>query len=814
MRYFFGEQRWRVCQRVMMLSGAVVMIWMSVLTVAYAKSKPISINHTNSLGSLFLWRNHGEALAVRHRLMRRDATESSSAERKKIDDQKRLPPESSAMNTPKNQISELPSTEAKITELTSKTLKHDLIETEVTHITSGCALTLTWSLVQTRDQSRSSIKNDVKVDVSNALTRPRKMGRRSVKRFAQSRWGALSKKARGVQFSLRVPSKIQLDRVKWWGCGWSDELSEVATKSRNKPKATLPRGAKSTRAISPFSSQNKSRKPEQSLKIKAVQNQLILESERWAFGLVIDGSSAKSSVVQNAQDPQRVFWLNIPSKSDGATSQNQTPMKLRFRLYHSSPQWRPLKQGPPQFKGSTELKEWLTLLDFLSSADGVVDGLGRQGTTRQWAGLALLASIDSDQLDQLSVEWCEATLMGALRSLPSWPHPFRAYKRPLKHKDGRLFLPIALARYLLDHPQGKNRVHEFLKHKWSGQMISGMIRRHIQDLIGRGAFFANRPSQRHLIAVHPEPAQMNSDETLRYGYLESVVLMPRALTSIVRLLSEPHVRALVSAAVGLELRADKIQKRWKEKTREFFGRQIEVYEARRRVENWGRFLALDDPETPALNIKYNIKYYESILNGSPPALSGYHAFDLLWGQHTQDELNRLINSARPFPAGLVTLSGMLAQHSLPFLQELLPQSETLMIPTISISALWMLGLNRQLRRRWPYKIKAKLEDMRKAIWTRLTVSESSSLRKKKSRSHQSTTSLAKEPVQTTKNQAGQKRSVPVQSPSVKTQNTEIRKYQVNPWFSDQLSALDSIVASIKAPPPIQTNIKVDVRELR
>ena len=661
----------------------------------------------------------------------------------------------------------------------SKTKPRTTFETEITHLTSGCALKLAWSrgaVSQARDP----------LDLSQSMTSPRKLSRSSARRFVQSRWGELGTSARGVQFSLKVPAKARLDEVTWWGCGWSATLKDSTTQSASsKPRATLPRGAKSTRAISPFSSRHKTQR-EHALALSVNKSQLRLESARWAFALVIEASTKQVELRQSAQKPHHHMW-SYPAQSGKEITSTKTEMiSLNVRLYHASPKLKPLKRGAPRIEGDGALSEWATLLDFLSSADGVVDGLGRQGTTRQWAGLALLTSLDARQFSQLSAEWCEATLMGALRDLPAWPNPFRAYKRPLKQFDGRLVFPIALARYLLDHPAGKKRAAQLLKRKWSGQMVGGIMRRHLQDLIGRGAFFANRPSKRHLIAVHPDPVKVKPDEILRYGYLESVVLMPRALKAITRLLSEPDLRALMSAPIGLELRAEKIYTRWREKAREFFGRQIEVYEARSRVENWGRFLGIENPQIPALNIRKNIKYYEELLNDDPPSLSGFIGLDLLWGQHNRDELSRLVNLARPFPAGLVTSSGMLARQGLPFVRKLTPQLGTLLTPTASVSALWILGLNRQLRRRWPFKVKVQLEDARAAIWARITSSLPS------------------------RSQAAEKDK----SAAVKDQPESSRSYQTDPWFSDHLSALDSLLASLEAPPEIQPATGVDVRELR
>ena len=142
----------------------------------------------------------------------------------------------------------------------------------------------------------------------------------------------------------------------------------------------------------------------------------------------------------------------------------------------------------------------------------------------------------------------------------------------------------------------------------------------------------------------------------------------------------------------------------------------------RRIENWGRFLELPDPQAPALSITADIKYYIDRLNQAIPTLSAYVALDLLWGQHDRFELENILNSARPIPAGLVGNHGILFENSLPFTNELKPLNNKELIPNAAASALWIYGISRQLKRKWPYKLIVKLEDSRLAIWKGLKAS--------------------------------------------------------------------------------------------
>ena len=132
-----------------------------------------------------------------------------------------------------------------------------------------------------------------------------------------------------------------------------------------------------------------------------------------------------------------------------------TPLKLALHVVHASKALTPLKRPLVHSGSEPALKDWALLLELLSYQEGVIDGLGANATSREWAGLLSIATLPTDDLSHLSPEWCEAALIGALRSLPAWPHIFKAYKRPMKPLDGRLILPIALERYLLLHPKGR-----------------------------------------------------------------------------------------------------------------------------------------------------------------------------------------------------------------------------------------------------------------------------------------------------------------------------------------------------------------------
>ena len=168
-------------------------------------------------------------------------------------------------------------------------------------------------------------------------------------------------------------------------------------------------------------------------------------------------------------------------------------------------------------------------------------------------------------------------------------------------------------------------------------------------MISRVAFFANRPSQRHLISTTDHRPDEVQEGALRYSFAESAGLVPRALKSLQKLLSNAPIKASLGAAIGLERRAHDLESVWTREARSFFGRQLEVYEARARIENWGRYLGLDDPETPALSIKRDLKYFDAYLNEPIPTLSALEVLDILWGRHDNLELDRALNIVRPFP---------------------------------------------------------------------------------------------------------------------------------------------------------------------
>lgn len=619
------------------------------------------------------------------------------------------------------------------------------IQTEISHLTSGCALTLTWKILPQKETGIKRFEHSVKA--------PQKGVRQLAKKISKERWPSAKEATRSLDFKISLPSEVALAEIKWYGCGWSSIRERSPKKTQSKFKPTLPNGAKSTPAQGMGAFLRSSRLKEAALQAHPHQKQLMLTSDQWNFAVVIEGKYA----VKKTDDG----WRWSSSKLE-----NPQPIHLKLSIVHTSKQLTPIKVFKKSMKIKDQgLQDWRRFVEFLSYKEGVVDGLGRHGTTRSWASLLILAVMDDSDMSQLSAEWCESVLLGALSSLLAWPHIFRAYKRPVHPLDGRLLLPIALARYFFTHPEGKSRGIKFLKTKVKGLMLSSLVKRHLQDLIGRAAFFANRPSQKHLLSVSEENVDKLTEGTLVYSYTESVAIMPRTLKAIEKLLSHEHIKSHLGAPIGLVLRAQKTQKVWAEKSRSFFGRQIEVYDIRARIENWGRFLERQNPETPALQIKADIKYLNARLNETPSTLDAYMALDMLWGQHDQLNLKKILNHVRPFPAGLVTDYGVITENHLPFVDELSPQPSSLYTPNLGAGALWVAALSRQIKRKWPYKLIVKLEDARLAIW------------------------------------AGMKASL-----------SGTGKF--DPWQSSRLSVFDGLVLFAKEPPPIKAQQSIDPRELR
>ena len=179
-------------------------------------------------------------------------------------------------------------------------------------------------------------------------------------------------------------------------------------------------------------------------------------------------------------------------------SPQDTFLLKKIHLIHGAEDLKPLVKSFKGLKADPAFKGIHLFIDFLSYQEGVIDGLGRKATSKGSNGLLLLSLLDRKDLKLLSYQWCESVLMGALQSLPAWPHIFKAYTRPMKPLDGRLLIPIALEQYLLHRPMGQKRVKNFLRQKLQGLAISSVIKRHIYDLIGRSSFFGNRPTQKYL----------------------------------------------------------------------------------------------------------------------------------------------------------------------------------------------------------------------------------------------------------------------------------------------------------------------------
>lgn len=641
------------------------------------------------------------------------------------------------------------------------------IITEITHLTSGCGLELSWNLAEAKHKQHS-------------LEPPQRGSRLLAKEIKESSWPKQQQKTSIWGIKIDLPVAVKLAQVKWFGCAWANERLQEKIDDPNKskkPKPTLPNGAKSTRAIGMKAvlGQDRQSSPELMSEIKG--GNLILRSPNWAFALVIKGPH-KPQKLEQAWSWKKANQAEKNSLKGSSNPQSNTLWRFNLSIIHASAPLTPIQSFTKNFEPKDDsLKDWRILSDFLSYQEGIVDGLGRYGQSRSWASLLFMATLEEKDLAKLSPIWCEAALMGALKSLPAWPNIFKAYMRPMKPLDGRLVLPIALAQYLFKHPEGKKRAEVFLRSRFKGMMLSSVIKRHMQEIIGRASFFANRPAQKHLIAVSIPEADQLKHEGLQYSFTESVAIMPKSLMAIEKFLSDDQMKRSLGAPIGLALRASKIQTAWLEKPRAFFRRQLEVYEARRRIENWGRFLELPDPQAPALSITEDIKYYTDRLNQDIPTLSAYIAFDLLWGQHDRFELETILNSARPIPAGLVGNHGVLLKNSLPFTNELKPLDNKELIPNAAASALWIYGLSRQLKRKWPYKLIVKLEDSRLAIWKGLKASS--------------------------------------QFQKINQNNAKnVSKYSNSPWQSPNLSFFDSLTLFTEAPPPIEAKQNVDSRELR
>ena len=110
---------------------------------------------------------------------------------------------------------------------------------------------------------------------------------------------------------------------------------------------------------------------------------------------------------------------------------------------------------------------------------------------------------------------------------------------------------------------------------------------------------------------------------------------------------------------------------------------------------------------------------------------------------------------------------MLSELKLPFITKLEPVSSDHLTPNIGQAALWLWALDRQLKRKWPYKVIIKLEDARAAIWSAIT-----------------------EPKERGK--------LAIQSS----------------WQSQQLSVLDAFASVLTPPPPIEARKGVDAREVQ
>ena len=240
-----------------------------------------------------------------------------------------------------------------------------------------------------------------------------------------------------------------------------------------------------------------------------------------------------------------------------------------------------------------------------------------------------------------------------------------------KMVDDDFLLAPVLADYLAT-PAGARRAATFLARKTpSGATYAEALRRNLDLVVKAAAPFAAQPEKQNLIAFaedYPWGDWRDSDEGYGGGRITwsiNVALVPAALDAASVLLRHPALGEVVALAD----RAEQMAGVWRAKALAHFAVPVGRDEARRRVTDYGKKLALD-PRDLAADAASGV-FADVVIDaialdraGQPiPIQHSDDGFALLFGDPPADYLSRAASRiATDFPAGLMTPVGVVVAN--------------------------------------------------------------------------------------------------------------------------------------------------------
>ena len=117
------------------------------------------------------------------------------------------------------------------------------IITELSHLTSGCALNLMWRLPSQVEGA---------AEAKPLLSTIQRGSTRIARKLAKSRWPKGSAETKSFKADLTLPREAALEEVKWYGCGWSalrgkflsNDQSEINQSNLLQPSPREQRGSR------------------------------------------------------------------------------------------------------------------------------------------------------------------------------------------------------------------------------------------------------------------------------------------------------------------------------------------------------------------------------------------------------------------------------------------------------------------------------------------------------------------------------------------------------------------------------------------
>jgi hypothetical protein len=280
--------------------------------------------------------------------------------------------------------------------------------------------------------------------------------------------------------------------------------------------------------------------------------------------------------------------------------------------------------------------------------------------------------------------------------------------------DDDFMLPVIVAHYLLDIPEGRARAAAFLARRTgAGETYGAALVRNLNFAVAMTTPFASDPYWRRLIALKAGEHVGNwrdSEDGLgggRYPYDVNGVLAPAALEAIARLHESGVLKTYLDQDADERLsNAAAMAQVWRREAPRLFDVTVTAEAARLEAETYARRIGVDPSPAVAAVGAEMVRFRAVSLDayGRPvPILNSDEAFALMFLDDAPADVERIADTlTRPFPAGLLTDVGLLVANPAYAADELEPTFDRNRYHGTVIwswqQALFAAGVDRQLDR--------------------------------------------------------------------------------------------------------------------